>query len=208
MAVNLCASYVFIITAFSFLFFLLCFHSTAFFFIAKQFISVLLCCWVNKQFHRLFQHLRDSLGRNLNTSYIKLQPSLKCSHIQLPRDHRGVGTPVKSHFFLCGFFCLTVCGLIQLPESHAGVCLPPSLLSTMFSLSTDLHVTVFLPPPPRLSVSLSVPSVSPCIEIHFPSSYVDISHSLPRGLGSVCSLPFCGAQLLCLPGASTGVKPL
>lgn len=51
-------------------------------------------------------------------------------------------------------------------------------------------------------------SMSLCVEILFPTSSVDVSHSLPHGLGSVCSPPFCGAQLLCLPGASTGVKPL
>lgn len=52
------------------------------------------------------------------------------------------------------------------------------------------------------------PSTSQCIRIPVAPSHADISHSLRRGLGSACSLPFCGAQLLCLPGASTGVKPL
>lgn len=68
---------------------------------------------------------------------------------------QGSRNPSQISLFLCGFFCLTVCGLIQLPESHAGVCLPPSLLSTMFSLSTDPHVTVLLPPPGCQSRTLS-----------------------------------------------------
>lgn len=86
------------------------------------------------------------------------------------------------------------------------ICLSHSLFLHNFPfVHWPTHISLLTSPVVSLTVC---PSMSPCNKILFPSSYVDISHSLPHGLGSVCALPFRGAQLLCLPGASTGVKPL
>lgn len=117
-----------------------------------------------------------------------------------------VGGQVKSVFVVssswqCGYW------FNYLKVMPVFICLSGSLFffpNTISTLRSDLHISLFLPP--QLS---SWFSVHPCLHaLGPPPPYVDISHSLPCGLGSVCSLPFCGAQLLCLPGASTGVKPL
>lgn len=160
-----------------------------------------------------FQHLCHYLDRNFQTLNCSFSSNLLFSE----KHPHTVAEPsrdlLESHSnltFSCVFFfpSLTVSVLIQLPESHASVC-----LSTSFTFFTQcsscppnhMYQSSFLHGCQSRFLSVHVPS---SVEILFPSSYVDISHSLPHGLGSVCSLPFCGAQLLCLPGASTGVKPL
>lgn len=84
--------------------------------------------------------------------------------------------------------------------------------NTISTLCTDPHISLYLHSchPGFLFLFFFYPRLctSQCIRIPVAPSHVDISHSLRRGLGSACSLPFCGAQLLCLPGASAGVKPL
>lgn len=116
---------------------------------------------------------------------------------------RPVGGQVRS-FFEVSSSWQCVYWFNYLKVMPLFICLSRSLFFfyTISSLSTDPRLSLFLPP--RLSVWLSVHPCLPALR----SSSVDISHSLAHGLGSVCSLPFCGAQLLCLPGASTGVKPL
>lgn len=61
-----------------------------------------------------------------------------------------------------------MCILIQLPESHATVYLSISLpfFKTFFSLSTDPHISLFLPP--RLSVWLSVHPCLPALRCSSP----------------------------------------